>query len=204
MVRHLEALLFSAGDPVAPEELEQALRASVAPELTAADLEEALAELREHLDARGAIYQLQFTAGGWRLLTRPAYHPTLGQFFKQQSGKRLSRAALETLSIVAYRQPVTKADIEAIRGVGVDYAIGKLLERDLVAIVGRDAGPGRPLLYGTSPQFMDYFGLGDLADLPKLRELAPPENAIGEAPDAASAPPIPAPASPAPRDVADA
>ena len=182
-IRHLEALLFSAGEPLTPEDILSVLNESVEPEMTLSQLDDALEALREYLADEDRTFQLQLTGGGWQLLTKPAYYPTLSKYFKQQSGKRLSKAALETLSIVAYRQPVTRADIEAVRGVGSDYAINKLLERELVTILGRDQGPGRPLLYATSPQFMDYFGLADISDLPKLRELVPPENSIGEIPD---------------------
>ncbi len=189
LVRHLEALLFSAGDSLAPDELMRTLREAVAPELSEQQLNDAIEALREHCDSRECVYQLQFTAGGWRLLTKPEYFPTLSKHYKQQAGKRLSRAALETLSIIAYRQPVTRADVEAIRGVSSDYAINKLLERELIAILGRDPGPGRPLIYGTSPEFMDYFGLADITDLPKLRELVPVENTIGEVPDITDAAP---------------
>ena len=183
LIRHLEALLFSAGEPLAPEDILAILSESVAPELTLSQLDDALEELREYLAGEDRTFQLQLTGGGWQLLTKPAYYPTLSKYFKQQSGKRLSKAALETLSIVAYRQPVTRADVEAVRGVGSDYAINKLLERELITILGRDQGPGRPLLYATSPQFMDYFGLADISDLPKLRELIPTDNSIGEMPD---------------------
>jgi len=183
LIRHLEALLFSAGEPLSPEDILSVLSESVAPEITLSQLDDALEALREYLEDEDRTFQLQLTGGGWQLLTKPAYYPTLSKFFKQQSGKRLSKAALETLSIVAYRQPVTRADVEAVRGVGSDYAINKLLERELITILGRDQGPGRPLLYATSPQFMDYFGLADISDLPKLRELIPTDNSIGEMPD---------------------
>jgi len=183
LIRHLEALLFSAGEPLAPEDILAVLGESVAPDITLSQLDDALEELRTYLADEDRTFQLQLTGGGWQLLTKPAYYPTLSKYFKQQSGKRLSKAALETLSIVAYRQPVTRADVEAVRGVGSDYAINKLLERELITIIGRDQGPGRPLLYSTSPQFMDYFGLADIADLPKLRELIPTDNSIGEMPD---------------------
>jgi len=182
LLRHLEALLFSAGEPLEPAEILRCLRESQAPELSEEQLDVAIEELRTYYDQADQTFQLQFTGGGWRLLTKPEYFQTLSKFYKQRAGKRLSRAALETLSIVAYRQPVTRADVEAIRGVGSDYAINKLLERELVTIIGRSPGPGRPLLYGTSPGFMDYFGLGDIKELPKLRELVPVENAIGDEP----------------------
>ena len=158
-----------------------AVHVDVAAGQTEADFEEALDALRDYYADPDRTFQLQFTAGGYQLLTKPAYYPTLGQHFKHQRGKRLSTAAMETLSVIAYKQPVTRADVEAVRGVGCDYTINKLLERELIAILGRDMGPGRPLLYGTSPQFMDYLGLGDISELPKLRELTGVENSVGEA-----------------------
>jgi segregation and condensation protein B len=119
-------------------------------------------------------------AGGYQFLTKGAYHNTVGVYLKQTMKKRLSRSALETLSIIAYKQPVTKSELERIRGVNCDYAIQKLLEKELVAIQGRSDGPGRPLLYGTSDKFMDYFGLKSLDDLPKPKEFREPSNQIGE------------------------
>lgn len=180
LLRHLEALLFAAGEALAPEEIARCLRASVAPQLTEGALQDALDELQADYARPDRTYALVCHGGAWRLLTKPAYHPTLAAFHKERSGKRLSRAALETLSIVAYKQPLTRADVEAIRGVGAGYAINKLLERELIAIVGRAEGPGRPLLYGTSERFMEYFGLSDLGALPKLREVGEEKNAIGE------------------------
>ena len=181
LLRHLEALLFAAGEPLAPEELARCLRASVAPRLSGAQLEDALDELQADYARPDRTYALVCHGGAWRLLTKPEYHPSLTALHKERTGKRLSRAALETLSVVAYRQPVTRADVEAVRGVGAGYAINRLLERELIAIVGRADGPGRPLLYGTSARFMDHFGLRDLGGLPKLREVgAPAGEAIGE------------------------
>ena len=179
--RHIEALLFSAGEPLSLTDVMAAVHVDVAAERTEGDFEDALEALRTYYADPDRTFQLQFTAGGYQLLTKPEYYPTLGQHFKHQRGKRLSTAAMETLSVIAYKQPVTRADVEAIRGVGCDYTINKLLERELIAILGRDVGPGRPLLYGTSPQFMDYLGLGDISELPKLRELAGVDNSVGEA-----------------------
>ena len=173
-------LLFSAPQPLTIEQLLECINESLEQSLSEADIEQAIAAMREDYQDEDATVQLHFTGGGWQLLSKPAYHHTLSRFFKQQSNRKLSRAALETLSIIAYRQPISRPDIEAIRGVSCDYAINKLLERELIAIAGRDPGPGRPLLYSTSPQFMDYFGLADLSDLPKLKELMPTDNSIGE------------------------
>ena len=112
-------------------------------------------------------------------MTKPAYQASIGILLKQQSKKRLSTSALETLSIIAYKQPVTKSEIEQIRGVNCDYTVQKLLEKELVEIKGKAESIGRPLLYGTSTRFMDYFGINSIKDLPTPKDFSPPENEIG-------------------------
>src|SRR5690606_27006549 len=107
-------------------------------------------------------------------------YPFIQQLHLHRSKKKLSQAALETLAIVAYKQPVTKLEIEQIRGVNCDYSIQRLLEKDLVAIVGKSKSVGKPLLYGTGSLFMEYFGLEQIADLPKLKDIVSQENSIGE------------------------
>jgi segregation and condensation protein B len=117
-------------------------------------------------------------------MTKKDYHDTIGTLLKQKTKKRLTKAALETLAIVAYRQPMTKVEVEQIRGVNSDYSIQKLLEKELVTIVGRSEKPGRPLLYATSPKFMDYFGIQSLKDLPRVKDFQEEEvNEIGEPQD---------------------
>lgn len=124
-------------------------------------------------------FQVYHLGGGYQFLTKPAYQASISIFLKQQSKKRLSTSALETLSIIAYKQPVTKGQIEQIRGVNCDYTIQKLLEKELVDIKGKADGVGRPLLYGTSGKFMEYFGINRLADLPTPKDFSTDENAIG-------------------------
>ncbi len=118
--------------------------------------------------------------GGFRFMTKGAYHHTVGTFLRQNTHKKLSKSAMETLAIIAYKQPVTKTELESIRGVNSDYTIQKLLEKDLVEISGRSEGPGKPLLYSTTAKFTDYFGLKGIEDLPKPKEIEPLENQIGE------------------------
>lgn len=113
-------------------------------------------------------------------MTKGAYYNTVATYLKQSTKKKLSKSALETLSIIAYKQPVIKSELEQIRGVSCDYSIQKLLEKELIEIEGRSEGPGRPLLYATSEKFMDYFGLKSIGDLPKTKDIAIPENTIGE------------------------
>ena len=161
----LEALLIVAEEPLPLPKLQEVL-ADEQPTQTEASLRELSLRLEE--DGRGLM--VQEVAGGFRLTTRPETHAWV-QKLQQVKPARLSRPALETLAIVAYRQPTTRAEIEAIRGVAVDGVMRTLLERGLVRMMGRKAEAGRPMLYGTSAQFLEQFGLKNLGDLPSLREI---------------------------------
>jgi segregation and condensation protein B len=123
---------------------------------------------------------LEHLAGGYQFLTKPAYQTSISILLRQQSQKRLSTAQLETLSIIAYKQPVTKGEVEQIRGVNSDYSIQKLLEKELIEIKGKTDGVGRPLIYGTSGKFMEYFGINSIQDLPHPKDFSQSENQIGE------------------------
>src|SRR5690606_27213415 len=118
--------------------------------------------------------------GGFRFMTKPAYRDTIETYLKQAQKEKLSKTAMETLSIVAYKQPVTKAVIEQIRGVNCDYTIQKLLDKELISILGRGDTIGKPLLYGTSEKFMDYFGLKSIQDLPALKDFEDKKQVIGD------------------------
>ncbi len=148
-------------------------------EVSEEDIRQAIEELMAKYEKDEFSFQVYHIAKGYQFLTKPAYKASIGILLKQQSKKRLSTAALETLSIIAYKQPVTKAEIEQIRGVGCDYAVQKLLEKALIDIVGKDDTVGKPLLYGTSDQFMEYFGINSLDELPTLKDFAQDENTIG-------------------------
>jgi segregation and condensation protein B len=161
----LEGLLFVAEEPLALAKLQEIL-ADADPAETAASVR----DLALRCEAEGRGIMVQEVAGGFRLATRPDVHPWI-QRLQQVKPARLSRAALETLAIIAYRQPITRAEIEAIRGVAVDGVLRTLLERELVRMMGRKADAGRPMLYGTTQQFLEHFGLRELADLPTLREI---------------------------------
>ena len=117
-------------------------------------------------------FEVRESGGGWQFLSKKTFHKTIAQLNGEKFLKRLSTAALETLAIVAYKQPITKGEIESIRGVNSDYSIQKLLEKELIIIMGRNEDmPGKPLIYSTSKTFMDYFGINQTADLPRLREV---------------------------------
>ena len=126
--------------------------------------------------------QLMPIAGGYMFMSKPQYHKIIGDYLRQNERKKLSKAALETLAIIAYKQPITKSEMEAIRGVGCDYTVQKLLEKELVEITGRHEGPGRPLLYGTTVKFLNHFGIKDTTELPKLKEFETVDNVIGSEP----------------------
>jgi segregation and condensation protein B len=161
----IEALLFSSDQPLPLSLLVESLESE--PQAVA----EALRALGVSCTLRDAGVELREIAGGWMLVTTPAQAEWVGRMLRGKRRMRLSRPALETLAIIAYKQPVTKSEVEAIRGVDASGVLATLLERNLVTIRGRSKVIGRPLLYGTTPEFLDYFGLRDLQELPRPEEL---------------------------------
>lgn len=177
--RHIEALIFAAKHPVNITDIQTAIEESLAASFEVEFIQSIIDELQQYYATSGSAYEIVQINDGYRFLTKSEYHHTINCYLKQTAGKKLSNAALETLAIVAYKQPVAKTEIESIRGVNSDYLMQKLLDKELIQITGREESPGRPLLYGTSEKFMDYFGLKSLKDLPKLKEFQIPENTIG-------------------------
>jgi len=180
--QHIEALVFASPQPIPLHDIKSVLDEAMQAEVSEADVMNALAQTRAQMLHENSAFELVEIAGGYQFLTKGAYHNTVAIHLKQTTKKRLSQAALETLALVAYKQPVTRTELEEVRGVNCDYALQKLLEKELVSIAGRSEGPGRPLLYGTSEKFMDYLGIKSLADLPKPKDFKEVENAVGEAP----------------------
>ena len=144
------------------------------------DIETAINQLTEKYSSDEYSFEIANSNGGYQFLTKPSYQSSIGILLKQQSKKRLSTSAMETLSIIAYKQPITKSDIEQIRGVNCDYSIQRLLEKELIEIKGKSDSVGRPIIYGASEKFMEYFGINDLKDLPTPKDFAIEENKIGE------------------------
>jgi segregation and condensation protein B len=177
--RIVEALLFASQAPLTAAELARADES-----LDEEAVEDAIAELRGDYDREARAFGVFEVAGGWQILTRPEYAVVLERFDSVASPSRVSVPALETLAIIAYRQPVGRAEIEEIRGVGAGGVLRTLQERELVEVVGRGEGLGRPLLYGTTRRFLEHFGLRALDDLPRPEEL-PVVLARREASDAA-------------------
>jgi segregation and condensation protein B len=180
LAHHIEALVFIAESSLSFKELKNCLDEQFDTKFQNEVVENAVAELMEKYQSDDFAIEMVEISNGYRFMTKGAYFPTVATFLKQSTQKKLSKAALETLSIIAYKQPVEKSELEQIRGVSCDYSIQKLLEKELVEISGRSEGPGRPLLYSTSEKFMDYFGLKSIQDLPKTKDIASAQNSIGE------------------------
>jgi segregation and condensation protein B len=175
IIPHVEALIFAADRPLPLLEIVDLLNNALAflEDRTNLDqVEAAMEAIREKYSSEFYAFEVRSSGGGYQFLTKKEYYQTVAQLNGDKFLKRLSTAALETLAIIAYRQPISKGEIEYIRGVSTDYSIQKLLEKELIVITGRSEDqPGKPLLYAVSRSFMDYFGISSVADLPKLKEL---------------------------------
>lgn len=178
---YIEALIFSSEQSLRAEEIAYCLQAVFERDIAIEEISNSISNISEkYQDERFAIELVKMN-NGYQFLTKKPFHPVISLLQAQKSKKKLSQAAMETLAIIAYRQPTTKTDIEQIRGVNCDYSIQKLLEKELITIVGKSEAVGKPILYGTSPLFMDYFGVNAMNDLPQIKELTNDINTIGEA-----------------------
>ncbi|HZW38190.1 MAG: SMC-Scp complex subunit ScpB [Syntrophothermus sp.] len=169
----IEALIFSSDDPIPAQEIIRAIKGIDGEdiEINIADVDSVFDELNKKYEDNGSSFRLLRIAGGITFGTKAEYAKYLGYLSSEKSKRRLSQAALETLAIIAYKQPVTKPDLETIRGVNSDYILNTLLEKNLIMISGRAETIGRPLFYSTTDEFLKYFGLNKLSDLPKPREI---------------------------------
>lgn len=175
LIPHIEALIFASDKPLTSLEITDLVNLAfgfMEDKIVEEQVEAALEGIVEKYNSEFYPFEVLQSGGGWQFLTKKEYHKTVAQLNGEKFLKRLSAAALETLAIIAYKQPVTKGEIESIRGVSSDYAVQKLLEKELIVISGRNEKlPGHPLVYGTSKNFMDYFGINSADDLPKIREV---------------------------------
>jgi len=176
----IEALIFASEQSISVEEIRQVMEEANSRTLKIENIQALIEDIRNKYDSLDLALELVFLNGGYQFLTRKEYYPAINQLQIQRSKKKLSQAALETLAIIAYKQPITKLEIEQIRGVNCDYTVHKLLERELVNIIGKADTVGKPILYGTSSLFMDYFGINSNEDLPQMVDLQTESNAIGE------------------------
>ena len=175
LLPHVEALIFASDRPLTTLELTDYVNNALGfleDRATLDQIEAALNGITEKYASDFYPFEVVQSGGGWQFLSKKDYHRTIAQIYGDKFLKRLTNASLETLAIIAYKQPVTKGEIEAIRGVSSDYAVQKLLEKELIVIAGRNEKlPGHPLVYATSRSFMDYFGINSSDDLPKIREV---------------------------------
>jgi segregation and condensation protein B len=175
LIPHVEALIFASDRPLSTLELTDLINQAfgfMEDKIPMDQVEAAVEGVAEKYAAEFYPFEVRQSGGGWQFLSKKEYHKTIAQLNGDKFLKRLSIAALETLAIIAYKQPVTKGEIESIRGVSSDYAVQKLLEKELIVISGRNEKlPGHPLLYTTSKSFMDYFGINSPEDLPKIKEV---------------------------------
>lgn len=175
LIPHIEALIFASDKPLTTLEVTELVNNAfgfMEDKVTLDKVESAIEAITEKYRSEFYAFEMLMSGGGWQFLTKKEYHKTIAQLNGEKFLKRLSASSLETLAIIAYKQPVTKGEIEAIRGVSTDYAVQKLLEKELIIICGRNEKlPGHPLLYSTSKNFMDYFGINSADDLPKIREV---------------------------------
>lgn len=175
LIPHIEALIFASDKALTSLEVTELVNNAfgfMEDKISLDQVEAAMEGIIEKYSSEFYPFEMRQSGGGWQFLTKKDYHKTIAQLNGDKFLKRLSAASLETLAIIAYKQPVTKGEIEAIRGVSSDYAVQKLLEKELIIISGRNEKlPGHPLVYSTSKNFMDYFGINSADDLPKIKEV---------------------------------
>lgn len=171
LTQYIEALIFASDTSLRLEEINICLQAALEKDFEDGEILQHIDQIKENYIKQHSALELVEISGGYQFLTRKEMQPIIAQLHLQKSKKKLSQSALETLSIIAYRLPITKLEIEQIRGVNCDYTIQKLLDKDLISISGKADGPGRPLLYNLSQYFLDYFGINSITDLPQLKDI---------------------------------
>ena len=177
-VNHVEALIFSSPAPITAEEIKNVLEEMFSVKIPDSDIQLALQVLEEKYRDENYSMEVVKMGGGYQFLTKPSYQQSIRILLKQQSKKRLSTSTLETLAIIAYKQPITKNEIEKIRGVNSDYTVHRLLEKELIIIKGKLDTVGKPITYGTSTKFMDYFGINSIQELPLPKDFLNTENTL--------------------------
>lgn len=172
LILHVEALIFASERPITQIEITELISQSLEMSIEAGRISASIEAVREKYEADFYPFQLREIGGGFQFLTKKEFHKTVLQLNGDKHIKKLSAAAMETLAIIAYKQPITKSEIEYIRGVSADYSIQKLLEKELIVISGRNEGMiGKPLIYNVSKNFMDYLGINSPAQLPQLKDI---------------------------------
>ena len=179
----IESLIFCSPKPIKIDIIQKAFAESESINYKEKEIKDCLDSIFRKYNNNNFSFELVESGGGFQFLTKKEFSRLNEVLLKQQSKRRLSISALETLSIIAYKQPVTKSEIEKIRGVNCDYTIQKLLDKELIKIQGKSEKVGRPLIYATSAKFMDYFGINNLSQLPTIKDFQKEENSIGDEKD---------------------
>jgi segregation and condensation protein B len=174
----IEAIIFASETPVSKLMLLEFFQKQEV--ISEQEIDIIIEDIQKKYIGDNYAFELINTGGGYQFLTKPDFHTTIATFLNRNTVKRLTTAAIETLAIIAYKQPITKSEVEQIRGVNCDYTIQKLMEKELLEITGRSENVGKPLLYGTTPNFLDYLGINTIEDLPKLKDFDYAESQIGE------------------------
>lgn len=177
---NIEAIIFAAEDGVSANEIKHILQDALLITINKEEVMSFIDKIQAKYEQEDYIFSLKMINNKYQFLTKETYHDVLNQLQANRDKKKLSQAGLETLAIIAYRQPITKLEVEQIRGVNCDYSIQRLLEKDLIKIVGKADTIGKPLLYATSDTFMNHFGINSVKDLPQLKDIVSEENSIGE------------------------
>lgn len=182
-IYEIEALIFASEYGISSAEIKQVIEAVAETEITEDQVIAAIEQIQLRYQQDNQVLELKTVNNGYQFLTKQRYYETINKLQAHRAKKKLSQAAMETLAIIAYRQPITKLEIEQIRGVNCDYSVQRLLEKELITITGKSESVGKPILYGTSDLFMDHFGINSIADLPKGKDIFTENNSIGEATD---------------------
>lgn len=180
IIRNIEAIIYASEDGITPQDIKHVLQETLAIEISKDELQNLIDKIISKHQGEDEVLELKVINNSYQFLTKSAYHETINQLQLHRDKKKLSQAALETLAIIAYRQPITKLEIEQIRGVSCDYSVQRLLEKKLIQIAGKSDSIGKPLLYSTSAQFMNHFGINGVRDLPQLKDIVSVDNEIGE------------------------
>ena len=186
--QNIEALIFCSEQSISVDEIAASLKSTFGWELTDEEIFASIEEIKSKYQSDDFAFELIEIAEGFQFLTKKDFHPAVSALIQHKAKKKLSTSAMETLAIIAYKQPITKTEVEHIRGVNCDYSVQKLLEKELIEIKGKSDAPGKPLVYATSKSFMDYFGINSVKDLPQLKDLHVGENEIGQPVDSIETP----------------
>jgi len=180
IIRNIEAIIYASEDGITSQDIKHVLQEALAIEISKDELQNLIDKIIIKHKSEDEVLELKVINNSYQFLTKSTYHETINQLQLHRDKKKLSQAALETLAIIAYRQPITKLEIEQIRGVSCDYSVQRLLEKKLIQIAGKSDSIGKPLLYSTSAQFMNHFGINGVRDLPQLKDIVSVDNEIGE------------------------